>query len=265
MREFSIRAKVRTIEEYTIIGDIDISRARNLHELTIEYRDTLFGNHALQNLLLNDGDELREGKIPKSYFDLYDATWHRTKIAGHLLALEKLIELATRPPRVVVRMPAIVIPGQEEVECIKTPQGLDYERVDEFQRDWLRSLVTDKIRRYQSRLQEAFDEFNLKYVLTLVFNSLRPPNIGYLELGGDEGRILNRIKEALLDHNVYSTLDNAYYLMANRFVHMAGELYKELSQDEFGKNFLLSSEEEGVFLKMVYGGLKFRKRKVKKQ
>lgn len=248
--------KTRELREYAFWGDVDVKKAEELHRLTQEFRDTLFTNYPLQNVLFNRGAEMTKKERPTSYIGLIDAVFLRTKVMLHLSVLEEMIEQATRPQILVVKSPPlIIVPGQEEKQPkIETLRGVDAGKVEQFQREWMEnSTVNQAAREFQTALTECFDEFNLKFMLTRMFYSTRQ---FVPDEWREERRIADRI-DKVADNKSYGALDNAYYGMARRLMSGVSPYWDRLASSELGRMFIVTPEQERDYMKKLYSRAKF--------
>ena len=126
-------AEVRDIREYTIFGeDLEFDRLKRIHKTVGDYRERLLKDHLLQDLLLNEGYKIEENR-PVSYHDIGNHVFNRIKTSLHLLAVEKITEIVTRPRIYAVSGPVVIIPGEENEERWETAEGFDAGRIEELQ------------------------------------------------------------------------------------------------------------------------------------
>ncbi len=224
------------ISQYILIK-VDRSRAKPLHDLTVEFHDRLFEDEALSHLLLHHGEYME--KRPKSYFNITDLVFHRTQVGLQLAVLQRGIELATKPH----------IVGVSE-KGLEISLGFDAERVETLQRAWFEhSDVTTLLHRYEAALQRSYDEFNLQLVLSRMDQSRR-----YCLEPRDEERKLQERILVVWDDEVHNALDSAYYNKGKGRMRVAAVLQEQLSQFDFGRFFLLTGEEMQEGMKRVLGG-----------
>lgn len=149
------------------------------------------------------------------------------------------IETATRPQvlGVALQPSGVIIEPCEETAELTTLRGFDGMKVEALQVKWLSHPFVPKIRQYREALSGAFDEYNMQRVL------------GFIEDARDlfidwqpEKSMSEKIGKAFRP-DVYSALDNAYYIMAERFFRTAGKIAENLIADELGRLFVLTHEE----------------------
>lgn len=229
---------------YTIFGDISYDDVRELHKLVVEYKERLFEDHILQDVLLNNGFELEDR--PKNWFDVNLGCWNRRKILMHLSFLEMMLDLVSKPRLVVVKSPLIIVPGQEQKTEIETPEGWDAEKVECFQKEWLKnSEISRAVRSYQEQLGLAFDEYNSQTMLLLMQDCLK----SFIDPSWKRERKHQEKIGEVLTPKSYEAMDSAYYNMGNRNFRAAGGLWDYLSKSEFGRHFVMTIEEESQALK----------------
>jgi hypothetical protein len=233
-------AKVRSLGDYLVMHNADESRLNMLHTLSVEVRDSFFSVKAVQNLLLNHGDEIPDSERPKSFLGLHDACWKRSGAALQLLYLEHVIDAAIRPQIVVQEAAGLWTPGKKYEKRVVTATGHDAGRIEQLQQHWLTdSELSESVRSFQRGLQEAFDEYNLKYVLGRMFQSQKHQ---LPKKARAEAELQKRVIQAA-GRDEYLALDDAYYRMGNRFYQGCADLYKKLSRTQFGMMFILLQEE----------------------
>ena len=216
------------LSEYNIFGEASREKVERLHALTQEYTDNLFTDLTLQNILLNQRYE--PDQRPGSYFDLHSNVWSREKNVLHLSFLELAIKKATSPQ----------IYGISE-QGLVTQEGYSVKLVEAFQEGWFREhAIVETIRIYQKILQQSFSEFNLQLVLGLISQA---KTLVIPKEWGEELVILERIMESW-DISSYSDLNSAYYECGRHLLQSAGLEWKKLSKNKYGKNFVLTMEEE---------------------
>lgn len=238
--------RARNILEYSLFEDMDSEKTGKLHDLTGELRERFIEDRVVQDVLLNRGCKLEEDERPKSFYDVIGAVFNRTKTIAHLVHLDNIIDLSTRPRILVIKMPLIVIPGQDQAGKIETSEGIDASRVEWLQEQWFENPEVVRLaREYQGRLNEAFDEYNMQFILTLIRKSSRAfIDPSWKEEANLQGRI-----EKTLAHEAYNALDSAYYNRGNRFFSSAGPIWEQLNSSEYGRFFVLTQEEVQGFLK----------------
>ena len=229
-----------------------------VHDLTVRFRDKLFTNYALQNVLLNDGYDYKENsERPISFFDLGDAVWIRSMTLGHLSYLRLVIDKVTKPFLVIPKIPLIDTSGRT---CLVFPNDLadsltpitlsasgdiNPEKLEAYQRLWFEEdEVRNDVRAFEKRLAEAFDVFNLNYVRTKILNA---PHFAPYE--GEEVGIIDEISKVRGFREAFGELDDAYYSNARSLYGGCNSLWSKLNSSESGKLFILSQEEIREFLK----------------
>jgi hypothetical protein len=239
-------AKVRDISEYCLLEDVDLEKARKLHALVGELRERLIEDRVVQDVLLNRGCELEEDERSKSFYDVISTVFNRTKTIAHLVHLDNIIDLATRPRLLVAKMPLLVIPGQDQVGRIETGEGIDASRVEWLQEQWFDNPEVARLaREYQTTLNEAFDEYNMQFILNLMRQSL----MAFIDPEWKKEAGLQRRIEKTFTPEAHNVLDSAYYNMGNRFFSSVGPIWEELNGSEYGKLFILMQEDVQEFLK----------------
>ncbi len=239
-------AGTRNIGEYHIYRT-GMDEANKLHLLTAEMRDNFFENPAIMNLLW--GSSRARGEAPESFLDIRDAVVHRSITALSLAYLEHAIGIATRPQIMSIGSGDVIATPESEIK-FETSQGHNYFRVEELQKQWFQNPdIVEKIREYEKTLNLAFDEFNLKFVLSRMFYS----QTNFIFEDCEEKRIQERIADAMKPHRLYHEMDKAYYSMGNRFYAEAGSLYEKLFESDFGRFFILKEEEIQAGLSHDFG------------
>lgn len=242
-------AKIKDISKYCfLLRNADLEKVKELHKTTGEFRESFLENHILQDVLLNKGYEVENR--PESFFDIADSTFNRTKTLIHLACVNYLMNSAIKPQLAVVTIPTIIIPGEEFQVAIKNTKGVNFESIEEFQKQWMKNPISQTVRKYQEQLTSAFDEYNMKFMLNLIYRA----KINSIARGNDwvEERKLQDIIEKVADSKAYSVLDSAYYNMGNRAYRGCGRLLKELNENDFGKMFILNMDEMTNVLKKVH-------------
>jgi hypothetical protein len=235
-----------------MVYGVDPEKAEGLHNLTKEYRDGFLENKHLQNLLLNTGHPMDDEERPKSFHDIQDLVWHRTIVSVSLQYLDYTMDLATRPQQVIISEKSktesgssiLTYPFDEPELIVRTPQGYDFEKIEQLQCQWFEnSSITETVRKYREKLTESFDEFDLKFILTEMDRTrilLIPDKLK------EEFKLQSRIKDAMKNDKyglLYTALDRAYYQRATMIERDASPLWKTLSETEYGRNFVLTIEE----------------------
>lgn len=257
-------------KNYLFIGDIDMKGVEGLHNLVVEYKKDFFTNNDLQDVLLHGGYE-PEGERPTSFHDIYDAFLLRTKTSIHLGILEKMIETATNPKLTIVKRDeegivspegrGVIYPHNKIMHvALETPEGYNAHKVEEIQEKWFNeSEVVGNARNFQSNLNKAFNEFNLKCVLARMHRSLSlfiPEDFG--EVHNIQEKIIKYFGEKYGDipGERLNALDNAYYNVGKMFFGQAGQDWEKLSQSDFGRMFILSPEKNKKATKKVLSTLR---------
>lgn len=240
---------VRPLTEYPImLQGASIDKVRDLHDLTGEFKDNFLGNHDLQDLLLNGGYEVPEDSRPKS-FKSYQSGVNGMKVGGHLMFLDYLINLATKPePLILVSYSPLILPGQTDELTIETPSGMDPLALETFQTRWMQEHKSrDLVRGYQEALGLALDEYSMQFILNRMGSqrdAFLPNEPAFEPVRGFQERI-----RGTFEPSAYHVLDNAYYNMGNRFFRACRMPWEALAADEFGKDFILDAELENQMLR----------------
>jgi len=237
-------ANIRELSDYCLIGNIDLKQVERLHNFVGECRENLFKNIPLQNLIFGGGYDF--DNRPKNYFDIENNVWLRKNTSLCLEYINMVIDLATTPQLVIPHSNSLIITPDYEME-LQTLRGFDFEKVQELQSEWWENPIREKIREYQTDLQNAFNEFNMQFIL----DTLLKAQHYYVDIDTKERRLQDRIK-VVYDGRTRDVLEDAYYIKARQFYNLAGQLWPELFHDNFGKNFVLDAEEvkQGVVQKM---------------
>ncbi len=232
--------KRRELSDYCIVGNVSLERVESFHDLVMDFRERFLEDHALQDVLLNGGYELDKSERPTSFYN-FQSVINGMKVCINLMFLEYVIDVATRPRLDIIKSPLIIIPGEEEPTRLVTPEGFDSEGVDQLQTDWMREhTVVEIIRKYQRTLTEALGEYSAQFILGRISyaRSISIPSPHWKE-GVSIVESINKV----FDPKSFNSLDTAYYSMGNLFFRSASTPYQKLSQDDFGKEFILSQEE----------------------
>ncbi len=216
------------LSDYLFYGEADKEKIKNLHELTRDFKDTLLTDLALQDLLLAE-TPLFHATLPSpitSYAQIPSIVHNRQKTLLHLEFLELVIAQATQPHIYYASKNGLL-----------TQQGFPAEMIEDLQRRWFKEFKTvSTLREYQKTLTSAFDEYNFQLVLGLIKGTKSLFN------AFSEGKHEDKIKKNF-NPKAYLALDSAYYNRAQRFFRSCTGLWKTLSDDSYGKNFVLTQEE----------------------
>lgn len=239
--------KARALREYApfVVShgrELDIAKVERLHIKVGDYKERLVDDPKLQDLLLNEGYQLVDAERPESLLDIPDATILRTQTVLHLVYLNRMIDLATRPRVLVVREPGIVLPGQDADTKLETSEGYCPEKLEELQRRWLTETETVRdVRKFQDGLVQAMDEFDMKMVLNRMLQA-RSHYIPFDKGWEEVGKLREEIEE-VWEQEAYLALDSAYYNRGRALYSGVGQIWERLRQNEFGKQFTLSEKE----------------------
>lgn len=236
--------KIRELSDYCLVGEVDLNKAKKLHDFVGECRENFFKNIPLQNLIFGRGYNFNNR--PKNYFDVENSVRLRKNTSLFLEYVNMVIDLATKPQLVIPHSNSHIITSDYKME-LQTPGGFDFEKVQELQSEWWENPIKEKIRGYQTNLQEAFDEFNMQFMLIALLKAQHC----CVDIDTKERRLQDKIKN-IYDGKIRGVLEDAYYIKARQFYQIAGQLWSELFHDDFGKNFILDAEEvkQGVVQKM---------------
>ena len=72
-----------SIDNYLFMGEHDLVKLQQAHDLMVKFRDNLFSGpdaHDNQDLLFNRGSLIDDEKRPSSYFDVTDSVYPRSQI-----------------------------------------------------------------------------------------------------------------------------------------------------------------------------------------
>lgn len=239
--------KRRDLSDYCIFGDIDIEKIKVLHNLVLNFRERFLKDHAVQNVLLNRGEEIPNDKRPESYHN-YSLTIIGAETSIHLATLNYMINMATSPKLTIVKSPGVLLAGEEKEDILETPEGHNALYVETLQREWMENpQITKILREYQRTLTDSFGEFTAQFILARIDYSnglFVPPE------WKEERAVLESIAKAF-SIPAFHALDSAYYEKGRIFLKAAGPLWQQLSKDNFGARFTLSQEEVRQYLKNV--------------
>jgi hypothetical protein len=234
--------------DYYLAGSENLEELKRLHDSVVYHKDNVFTNRHINDVLLNDG-HAPEGERPNSFYDVYDSIFLRSRTSIHLNFLETMVDIATSPQLTVVNQrekgivspegKGVLYPNDVSVEVgFETPQGYDSGFIEKLQRKWFEeSEVVEDIRRFQSILSGAFEEFNLKFILYRMDRSLR------LNIPEDFGERYN-IQEKIVSvfggeyggrGKRLGALDNAYYNRGKQLFGQAGKYWDKLGKRILGK------------------------------
>ncbi|MBI2148371.1 hypothetical protein HYU23_01720 [Candidatus Woesearchaeota archaeon] len=213
---------------------IEPRQVEGLHNLVVGFYDALLVDEDLQDMLLGNASSLK--RRPKSYYDLISSVFLRTKTLVNLAYLDFMIDLATRPALIVIGSQSLL--GRVGSY---TSRGHDAEIVERIQREWFENVdCVENIRVYERTLKAAFGDFNLQFVLGLIYNArgifkeILPSRLVDLK---------ERIDNALTPE-AHNALDSAYYEKARGYLASVRDLWFKLDRNEYGKNFRLTLAEE---------------------
>ncbi|MFH1359141.1 MAG: hypothetical protein ABIH37_04590 [archaeon] len=234
----------RDISEYPLrLRDASLEKVVALHNLAGEFKESFLTDHELQDLLLRQGYKLEDNERPTS-FRQYHTTINAMRACTHLNFLDYFTETMTKPSSIIIpKTKLILLPGEEDVFSIETPEGHDAIGIAELQEEWMenhraREFVTD----FKGRLENALDEYSMQFILMRMC-CCRGAFLSY-EQAFEEVRELQKRIEKVLDRKSYVVLDNAYYEKGNRLFLLAGEVYGQLLEYPLGRKCVLSKEEE---------------------
>ena len=226
--------RLHPLWSYTVmhLNDAQRTQAEHLHEEVGRYRDLFLEEPALQNVLL---EEAREPL--KHLWDVYDQTFHRTNIALQLMYVDHVMTLVTHPQLTAVEHP-FDLSYQGSPTMIR--QGnYDHDKIESLQRQWLESGVAETVRAFRKGLEEAFDEYNLKFILNKIQFLLLPADIGEDDRYTQEIRHLKKT----IPWQCFNALDSGYYMRANSLAKGIQPLWKQLSIDDYGLFFIIKPDE----------------------
>ncbi len=246
-------AKIRDIKDYMPFiahkGEkLDIQKVERLHRKVGDFRERFLQEKPLQDLLLNEGYELTEQQRPQSFLDVSDSTILRTQTIPHLIYLNRMIDLVTRPRIYAVSQPVILLPGQDPAPSMATSEGYGPEKLESLQQRWLAETeISEVVRRFQGELTQVMDEFNMKLILNRM--SQARTHFFHAEPAWAEVRALQGEIEGAWDNNAHLALDSAYYTRGKALYHGLGKSWEQLQKSEFGRNFVLTKEELAEFFR----------------
>ena len=110
-----------------------------------------------------------------------------------------------------------------------------HEYVEHLQRQWLKSGLAPVVRTFRKRLEDSFDEYNLKFVLNKLQTLLLPADIGEDDFTTAEIRALKK----RVPWQCFNALDSAYYCRANGLAGAAKPFWEELSRSDYGFFFTI--------------------------
>ena len=141
------------------------------------------------------------------------------------------ITLATKPEIIGIKYSL-------DGSVTSTMRGYPADRLEWLQQQWFEQpdLVT-AVRKYESDLDQAFDEFNLQFVFTKA-DAVRK----YFPKSKEEEKILAAVNKAF-SNDLHPIMDTAYYDAAMNLFRQCAISYKQLSKLDNGKLFLLTPEE----------------------
>jgi len=248
-----------SIDKYIFVGDYNKVQLQKAHDMVIEFRENMFSGkdrYLIQDLFLNRGCTIDDDKRPTSYFELSDHIIPRTNIKAGLRYLQYMIQLATKPELAIVHKPRIytdgisglIIPADiKDNTTVTTSSGMDFGKIEYLQTEWLRrnDIVPD-VRELEKHLQSSFNEFNLKWILSAIYNSERLfiPNDWK-----DISNVSNKLKKVPW-RDVFTHLDNAYYNTARRYMGNAASVAENLMKDDYGSLFVIAQEDMREFIRI---------------
>ena len=226
------------IRQYCFIGDIEFSKIEALHNLVVDFHERLFQEEGLQDFLFNEGYEIEERF--HSYLDIMDGIWIRHNVLFSLGYAKAIMTLATEPQLVVVEREKIIIkPGEVDEWSITVPNGIKFYDVEDIQTQWMqRNDISSTVRGMIKGLQDPFDQFNLKMILTSMHKCHR-----YRRIIEEHQQDYSPELNAVYSGEAVTVLDNAYFNLAKRLLHGQSETYDKLAEDDFGKLFILDQKE----------------------
>jgi hypothetical protein len=220
----------QSLDQYALLGDRDF--VRPVHDLVVELHNNYFSNPHVQDVLHSQGHR----EHTPSFFNIVTMSHPRSVAALSLQYVTMAIERAVANHAIGVSLP---LDGSRPKFF---SDGAPHIAAEDLREEWFQQLdTTPKIREFQKTLENAWDEFNLQYVLTCVLQVRDGPVLA----DGEEGQLHQHIVDACKDRmpKAYHTLDSAYYNAGRRHLSMASPLWEELNKSEFGRHFILQPDE----------------------
>lgn len=268
-----------------IVKPLPVS-ARPLHELAVTFRDTLFGNPALYDLMFNSGEELPPESRATSYFSLPIPTpdrhrtinliWEREEALIRLRRIEEVIGLAKKE-QIALPTRHIVVPGSPSEERTYEPGLLlhpfDYEYPPAVTQDGLPLEVMDKLHarwasdsdslathvvRYRSLLENAVDEFNLELMLGMMQQCAEEyvPGLSMDYDGVSEHDVEVEALRMMVHEDMgpksMQVLCKAYKKSGLSFMREASRVRDVLDSSDFGKAFVVQELDLDRQMKKIY-------------
>lgn len=235
-------AQGRELSDYCLMGPrsggkFDQEKVEKLHKFVLECKEMLFDDELLQNLIFGHGYGFENR--PKTFHDISDPTFLRKKTMVCLDYVNMVMDLAIKPQLAVIASdPDSIIATPDTKITVQTPEGYNFGVVEDLQKEWMRSPMSNKVREYKERLELAFDEFNMKFMV----NALKKAQMPFTDYDSDGRKIQEEIK-GHWDEVSSGVLDNAYYIAGKQFYQSVGKLWKPLFNNDFGGKFVLSPDE----------------------
>jgi hypothetical protein len=243
---------METIDQYSFIGEHDHSELQRAHELVLYFKEHLFGtpeSYTIQDLLFNRGATIDEDERPESYFGLVDAVWPRSQIKAGLAYTQRMIQISTEPGILIVNQPRIhtdgisglILPAEiPDTTIITSTHGSDVDKIEYMQKEWMiRKGVSEKVRDLEKNLQSSFNEYNLKFMLYVLYDGSHQ----FIPSDWEEVSKMHEKIRPIEWRKILTPLDNAYYHCAKIFANRAGNIANELMKDEYGTLFVITPED----------------------
>lgn len=249
---------VNTLDSY-FITNCRLATAIPLHDLTARFRDQLLTDRALQNLLLNSGQEIDDARRPTSFFNITNGVILRDKTAILLEHLLFAIDKTTNPYTTELAFLDLAVPVQAmlvshtgvaepaylfapaSVMCQLVTERPDVAQTEELQSAWFSQPgLSETVRAYERSLLAAFGDFNLQLALGAASNARG----ARVEQGSQEYALQEEIRSAF-NKRACTALDTAYYNSARRHLIAAERHSVSLRKMPHGLLFIVPDEESG--------------------
>ncbi len=217
----------------------DIGQARGLHETVIRFRKILLEDRVVQNVLLNHGEELEEGKRPKSVYDVsYPDERGRNILSTYITLLKRRLKRKVKETGEYLFRTTIAIRRAEDYNAVEKVKSEEMEK---------RNLFFRGMREYIGVLESIFEIDNWNLVLRGMEKSR------WLSLiGAREGEIQKEIN-GIMRGNAAIYLGRAYREAMKRLFESTEAMEKELRKYKQARSCLVSPERrERMLAKIGY-------------
>jgi len=223
------------INDYKIPG-VNQDKIQNLHNLVLEYKDSLFKDNSLQDFLLNSYNS-SNGR-PTSFFELPSDSIHRKKVIQQFNYLDRKLNEIDEPELAF----SLSAEKFEDLDIIH-----DIIEIDQIKNNWREyTIETELIRDLQNNLYSSFEEFNLNLVLSKIYHArYRTANVV------DNAKEINKRIQKIFEPAIYNKLYETYYETGLNIFKIAKKCNQDLSLSDFGKFFIEKTKNIDIYKQAI--------------